>query len=162
MSEELVSINANLPFGATELSPDELVGLIPDYITTRDALNQFEQRNILESSRWLSKMNLKCADILTIGFCTRLHSKMFDKTWQWAGKFRTREVNIGNVPPEQISTRLKNALDDAKYWIENNTYPIDEICLRLHRVLVWIHPFPNGNGRHRVLPHIWIKSEMNW
>ena len=24
----------------------------------------------------------------------------------------------------------------------------DEIAARFHRDLVWIHPFPNGNGRH--------------
>jgi len=39
-------INEGLPEGATELSPDDLVGLIPDYIDTRENLNQFEKSNI--------------------------------------------------------------------------------------------------------------------
>ncbi len=141
-------INENLPEGATELSPDELNGLIPNYISTRRYLNEFEKLNILHAMIWLSKTKHKYNDILTIDFCIKLHTKMFDKTWSWAGKFRNREINIGNIPPEQVGMRMKNALDDAKYWIENKIYPIDEICLRVHRVLVWIHPFPNGNGRH--------------
>ena len=32
--------------------------------------------------------------------------------------------------------------------MEHNTYPPDELCIRLHHRMVWIHPFPNGNGRH--------------
>ena len=38
-------------------------------------------------------------------------------------------------------------LDDARYWVENKTYPPDELAVRLHHRLVAIHPFPNGNGR---------------
>ena len=37
---------------------------------------------------------------------------------------------------------------DVRYWIENNTYSLDEISVRFHHRLVLIHPFPNGNGRH--------------
>lgn len=29
-----------------------------------------------------------------------------------------------------------------------NPIPPDEIAARFHHRLVWIHPFPNGNGRH--------------
>ena len=43
---------------------------------------------------------------------------------------------------------LSVLLDDARFWIEHNTYPPDETAVRVHHRLVWIHPFPNGNGRH--------------
>ena len=33
-------------------------------------------------------------------------------------------------------------------WIDNTTYEPDEIAARFHHRLVWIHPYPNGNGRH--------------
>ena len=39
-------------------------------------------------------------------------------------------------------------LSDARFWVENNTYPPDEIAVRLHHRLTQIHAFPNGNGRH--------------
>ena len=35
-----------------------------------------------------------------------------------------------------------------RYWIAHKTYPVDEIAARFHHKLVWIHCFPNGNGRH--------------
>jgi len=39
------------PKGATPLDPDELAGLIPDYITTHGELNGLEQKNILEGKK---------------------------------------------------------------------------------------------------------------
>jgi Fic family protein len=38
--------------------------------------------------------------------------------------------------------------DDARFWIENDTYSPKELAARFHHKLVYIHPFPNGNGRH--------------
>ena len=38
-------------------------------------------------------------------------------------------------------------IDDCNYWIEHGTYKSDEIATRFHHRLVWIHPYPNGNGR---------------
>lgn len=141
-------INDGLPEGATELSPDDLAGLLPDYIVTWEDLNQFEKTNIQNALARLSRQKLSCQQILTVDFCLQLHRNMFDKTWEWAGQLRRREVNIGNTPPYMISMRVRDTLDNAAYWVENDTYPRDEICLRLHRDIVWIHPFPNGNGRH--------------
>ncbi len=46
-----------------------------------------------------------------------------------------------------IETELRQAIDDARYWAENKTYPPDELAVRLHHRLVSVHPFPNGNGR---------------
>lgn len=142
------TINNGLPEGATELSPDDLAGLIPDYIFTREDLNQFEKTNIQQALAHLSRQKLSYIEILTVDFCLRLHRNMFNKTWEWAGQLRRREVNIGNTPPYMISMRVRDTLDNAVFWIENETYPPDEICLRLQRDIVWIHPFPNGNERH--------------
>ena len=80
-------------------------------------------------------------------FLTDLHKRMFGRVWRWAGKFRHTERNVG-VDPLRIATDLRLLLDDCRYWIEHGTYPPDEICARFHHRLVFIHPFPNGNGRH--------------
>jgi fido (protein-threonine AMPylation protein) len=38
-------------------------------------------------------------------------------------------------------------------------YSIDELAIRFHHQLVWIHPFPNGNGRHaRMMADSLLKS----
>jgi len=140
-------INKDLPFGATELSPDDLEGLIPSYITTRNDLNEFEKTNITNAISWLRRKNLKYQFLLTMELFFELHSKMFDKTWTWAGTLRQNPVNIGNTPIDQIQIRVKNVLDNVRYWIEQKSFVVDEICIRFHHQIVWIHPFSNGNGR---------------
>ena len=80
-------------------------------------------------------------------YVRKLHGKMFDQTWKWAGKYRRTEKNIG-VPFREIRERLMALFGDVRYWIENNTYSPDEIAVRFHHRLGFIHPFPNGNGRH--------------
>ena len=38
-------------------------------------------------------------------------------------------------------------LAHGRFWIDNATFPEQEIAVRFHHKLVYIHPFPNGNGR---------------
>ncbi len=133
------------PAGATPLDPNELGGLIPNYITNQGELNQLERENILEATRWaLGRVSHDC---LNISFCFDLHKRMFSKVWKWAGKTRLTDKNIG-VPKEQIIIKLKPLFDDTAFWIQKKTYGFDEIGARFHHRLVSIHAFPNGNGRH--------------
>jgi Fic-DOC domain mobile mystery protein B len=64
-----------------------------------------------------------------------------------AGLFRTTEKNIG-IEPHRIGPDLAVLLGDAQHWIDHHVYAPDEIALRFHHRLVFIHPFVNGNGRH--------------
>jgi len=129
---------------ATPLDPDEREGLIPSYITLRRELNEAEAMNIAEAERWAFARK---RDILSEAGIRTLHKHMFGKVWRWAGEFRKTERNIG-IDPVRIGVELKTLLDDAAYWIKQETYPPDEIAVRFHHRLVAIHPFPNGNGRH--------------
>jgi Fic-DOC domain mobile mystery protein B len=72
---------------------------------------------------------------------------MFQDVWRWAGEYRRSDKNLG-VPKEMIRDEIGVLLGDATYWVENETYDADEMAVRFHHRLVWIHPFPNGNGRH--------------
>lgn len=129
---------------ATPLTPDERRDLIPSYITNRDQLNEVEQLGIAEADRWAFSRK---RDVLDERFLPRLHKRMFQNVWKWAGAFRTTPRNIG-VEAHQIAVDLRQLLDDARYWVAHSTYPRDEFALRFHTRLTWIHPFPNGNGRH--------------
>lgn len=134
----------NNPTGATPL--DDISGLKPLHIATQTELNEWESANILKAEEWLSQSH-RHKNILTPDFIRKLHQKMFDDTWEWAGIFRNKELNIG-VEPFKITTELKNLLDDVKHQIKYNSLSVDETALRFHHRLVWIHPFLNGNGRH--------------
>ena len=52
------------------------------------------------------------------------------------------------IPPHQIGWPCSHVLlDDVRFQIEYRSWSIDEISARFHHRLVYIHPFPNGNGR---------------
>jgi len=129
---------------STPLTEEEREDLIPSYIALRPELNEAEQANILEAEEWAFARK---RDVLDERFLTGLHKRMFGRVWRWAGKFRKTERNIG-IDAYRITVELRQLLDDCRYWIEHGTYEPDEIAARFHHRLVWIHPFPNGNGRH--------------
>ena len=131
--------------GATPIDPDEMAGLIPTHITTQGELNEWEQTNILQGLKWALRQ--KRRELLDEGFVRDLHQHMLGQTWKWAGQFRKSDKNIG-VDWLQVPTQLRNLLEDVKAQIECHAYEADEIALRFHHRLVWIHPFANGNGRH--------------
>jgi Fic-DOC domain mobile mystery protein B len=133
--------------GNTPLSADELSELIPA-LATKDELNEFERENILAATRWAkSRKRITANEIVSDEFIRKLHSKMFDQTWKWAGRYRLTEKNIG-IRFHEIRDQLGILIGDVRYWIQHRTYNPDEISIRFHHRLVQIHPFPNGNGRH--------------
>ncbi|ODU20405.1 MAG: cell filamentation protein Fic [Sphingomonas sp. SCN 67-18] len=132
------------PDDATPLEPGEREGLLQSWITTRADLNEAEQANIDAGVGWAFGRR---ADILTERFVRELHKRMLGDVWSWAGAFRRTERNIG-IDAYRIQTELHALLADVNYWVQNKTYPADEIAIRFHHCLVAIHPFPNGNGRH--------------
>ncbi len=142
--------------GATPLDPNEVAELLPSHITTQEQLNEWEQANIARALAWLAAARKR--DVLEEGFVRELHRRMFDGTWRWAGTFRNTERNIG-VAPEHIAPKLRDLLDDTRYWLQYGTYPIDEAAVRFHHRLVWIHCFANGNGRHaRLLTDLVLRA----
>ncbi len=129
---------------ATALNPDERDQLIPSYITTRAQLNEAEQLNIADADHWAFTRK---RDVLDVAFLRRLHKRMFGQVWRWAGEYRTTASNIG-IDAYQIPSELSQLVEDARFWLANDAYEFDEAALRFHHRLVFIHPFPNGNGRH--------------
>jgi len=132
--------------GATPLTLEESEGLRLTHITTRGELNRWEQDNIAEGEAWAFRRRQK--DILSEGFLLRLHERMFGNVWRWAGELRRSDKNIGSIRWRDVPVQLRLFLEDVKLWIASGTYPADEIAARFHHRLVFIHPFPNGNGRH--------------
>jgi Fic-DOC domain mobile mystery protein B len=132
--------------GNTPLSPEELADLIPN-LATKEELNEWERENMLRGREWAVGDRTSSTDMVSDEYVRKLHKKMFDETWKWAGDYRHTEKNIG-VSVHEIRERLMALFGDTRYWIENGTYLPDEIAVRFHHRLVFIHPFPNGNGRH--------------
>jgi Fic-DOC domain mobile mystery protein B len=133
--------------GNTPLSPEDQDDLIPD-LSTKEELNEWERQNIVEAYGWaFDPRTLHRQQLLAERYVRELHRRMFDQTWKWAGRYRSTEKNIG-IAHYQIRDALATLLGDVRYWIEHETFALDELAVRFHHRLVWIHPFANGNGRH--------------
>ncbi len=132
--------------GNTPLSPEELAELIPN-LATKGELNEWERENILSARVWALRARTTANDIVRDEYIRKLHKQMFGQTWKWAGRYRRTDKNIG-IPFPEIPEQLGVLCGDVRYWIDHATYSIDEIAVRYHHRLVFIHPFPNGNGRH--------------
>jgi Fic-DOC domain mobile mystery protein B len=136
------------PEDATPLQAEEREQLLQSWITSRSDLNIAEEENIIDGAAWArGRRRRKPVDTLTTDFVIMLHKRMFGDVWKWAGTYHTTARNIG-VDAYRVGTDVAQLLSDVSYWMENETYPPDEIAVRFHHRLVAIHPFPNGNGRH--------------
>jgi len=135
-----------VPAGATPLDPDEAAGLLPGHIATREQLDEWEAENILEGQRWAANVARR-RDLLDDAFVRELHRRMFGRTWKWAGTYRSTEKNLG-IAPARVAGEVRQLLENTRAQIAGKVALIDEIAARFHHRLVWIHPFPNGNGRH--------------
>ncbi|MGG7036276.1 MAG: mobile mystery protein B [Flavobacterium sp.] len=153
--------------GQTPLEEEEKEGLLVKSISTMQELDEFEQLNIEKAIEWTIRNRFRTDKILTEEFVKQVHRKMFGKVWKWAGDFRKTEKNIG-VPWVKIGIELRQLLDDTKYWIENKTFPDDEIAIRFKHRIVKIHCFPNGNGRHSriiadiIISNVFKKAIFSW
>jgi Fic-DOC domain mobile mystery protein B len=142
-----MGLNLDNSPGQTPLDEEESEGLKIHSISTKGELDEFEQKNIEEVVLWTVGTKIKVDKLFSESFIRSLHKRMYGEVWKWAGKFRQSEKNIG-IESWRIPTELRVLLADAKFWIENETYPADEIAIRFKHRIVSIHCFPNGNGRH--------------
>lgn len=112
-------INLNRIVGATPLTGSERKHLIPDHITTQEALNRWEKSNISQGERWGRGRK----NSVSIEFVRELHDHMFNATWIWAGKFRSIDLNLG-ISWTTIAEEVKNFCDNTNYHIEHSVYPV--------------------------------------
>ena len=94
---------------------------------------------------WLEQRRQR-GTVLTSRFMRSLHTKMFDETWDHAGRYR-RAKSARGVAAWTVSTRVEDVIAKARGWIQQSAYPSDEIAIRFHHRMSEIHPFERGNGR---------------
>jgi len=85
--------------------------------------------------------------------------RMFGQVWKWAGQYRQTDRNIGVHWPK-ISFETEALCRDIDYWRKEKVYPPDDLAVRFHHKLVWIHCYPNGNGRHSRLAADILVTEL--
>lgn len=130
--------------GATELDPEEFLGLISKTISNQSELQLLESQNILLAQRWITQTK---RDVLDEAFARRLHQKMFGDVWSWAGSYRAAVKNFGALPKD-IATKINTLLSDTNHWIRSKSYSWPQILAMFHYHLVKIQPYANGNARY--------------
>lgn len=90
---------------------------------------------------------LTVSDLLADHFVRELHRRLYAPVWEWGGRQRSRETNIG-IAPEHIAVEMRNSLDDLRWRWEHRTGATPRwLGIAVHAALVHIHPFVDGNGR---------------
>jgi Fic-DOC domain mobile mystery protein B len=148
------------PVGATP--GEDVSGLLLAKLTTRAVRHAVETESIsraYDKNIFRARRKPRASKWFTEEFLRGVHHDMFGLIWEWAGKYRTDNLNIGmdwHLVPEQV--RL--LCDDFLYWNSStSTMPILEVAARLQNRLTKIHPFRNGNGRHaRLITDIFFYS----
>ena len=138
------------PNDGTPLTDGERQGLrLP--VLTRTELNRAEAEGITQAMTWLflSRRRLRPEAVTREEWLQRLHWRMYNQVWMWAGQYRTTDRNLG-VPYWRIRMEMRDVQADAQAWLADTSakrFSKDECAIRFGYRLVVIHPFPNGNGR---------------
>ena len=150
-------VRFDTPEGATPI--EDASGLLVEGIVTYAALNAKETENIIMAANKHMRPRMRRPAVwLTEEYVRRVHGDMFDSVWDWAGRYRDVELNIG-IPAFRVREEVAKLCQDMVFWDDQkeNALPVLERAVRLHHRLTWIHPFPNGNGRHaRLMSDIYL------
>ena len=130
----------------TPISEADARGLIPSWVATRADLNEVEATNVSHGYGWIFTNRFSIAEITDIVVVQELHRQMFGEVWEWAGAFRTTDLNIG-IRWFEITESVKQLVDNFAVRFETPD-DTDVECVDFHHQMVRIHPFINGNGRH--------------
>ncbi|MBI3135587.1 MAG: mobile mystery protein B [Bacteroidetes bacterium] len=147
--------------GQNQLNEEELNGLKLTELTTYAEICTAEERGIAKTTAWVEKNYFKAEKIFTEAFLKEIHKRMLSEVWLWAGKFRLHNKNLG-VDKIKISSELKQLMSNTRFWIEDESYTMDEIALRFAHRLMQIQPFPDGNARHaKIMANVILEHLLN-
>ncbi len=154
--------------GGTPLNDDETEGLIPANVRTKSERNAWEALNIARAQELAFSRN--ATDPLSVDALKELHRQMFGETWNWAGTFRRSDQNLSPYNWSQVPALVQDLVRDTRAQYEaslKTPAALDEIAMRFHHRLVYIHPWPNGNGRHArlaadLLLQYWGQPLFSW
>ncbi|MBI4247996.1 MAG: mobile mystery protein B [Elusimicrobia bacterium] len=151
-------VRFDTPEGATPI--EDASGLLVEAVVTYADLSEKETENIIRAVNEHMRPRMRRPAVwLSEEYVRQVHRDMFDRVWEWAGRYRDAELNIG-VAAHRIRDEVGKLCQDAAYWDDQkeNPLPVLERAVRLHHRLSWIHPFPNGNGRHaRLMSDIYLR-----
>lgn len=119
-------------------------------ITDKSLINQHEASGIAEAELFIFSLDTEIE--FSISLILKIHFIAFSMLYEWAGKWRTAHVTVGQLDPplpSQILHQMYQFLDNLNFKIANSKTIDDHLdsLTYAHYEFVRIHPFNNGNGR---------------
>lgn len=144
-------------YGETPLDGDEWDALLPDVATRLGSVPLKSEVFDLEQAIYAEVATahvttvldnqLTLNELLTDHFVRDLHKELYGDLWQWAGRYRNRELSIG-IAPERIAEEVRSSLETIAYrWSHTDDWSAKAVAVATHAELTRIHPFTDGNGR---------------
>jgi cell filamentation protein len=124
---------------------DNLLGL-----TNKQDINIYEASGITKAELLLQELEMDSR--FDISLILTLHRIAFGELYEWAGKWRTIDVQVGKLNPP-VYTKVPNLMYqyaeevDFRLSLNDEKEQLASVFAYLHHRFVWIHPFNNGNGR---------------
>lgn len=138
-------------YGTTPVEPDDLGALVAGLVvTTKAELDEVEAAELArvwqERAERLISGQIDLKDLTEPEALVDLHGDALGAIWTWAGRIRSREMNIGTTPAS-IRLQLYEAMRSVRFWADETDMSALEVAARAHHLLVQIHPFVDVNGR---------------
>jgi cell filamentation protein len=119
-------------------------------ITDKNLINEFEAKGITLAEHFV--FGLESDTSISSKLILEIHSIAFSELYDWAGKWRTTDVIVGEFIPPKPHTLLHliyQFINNLNFKISNsqNFQEHVETLTYAHDEFVRIHPFLNGNGR---------------
>lgn len=119
-------------------------------LTDKNIINEHEAKGIAAAELFVFGLD---SDVqFSAPLILEIHRIAFNELFEWAGKWRTTQVVVGQLtPPEpsQVIQLMYQFVDNLNFKISQAKTIEEQIeCLTFsHYEFVRIHPFNNGNGR---------------
>jgi fido (protein-threonine AMPylation protein) len=111
-----------------------------------DLEQAIEDRVIVALRTQIYDGSLDLDDVLTDQFLRDLHGQMYGDIWTWAGRFRTKDTNIG-VPSEAIAVELRTAIETVRYrWDHTDDWGARELGMAVHAETMRVIPVAGEQG----------------
>lgn len=129
----------------TPPADENLLGLF-----TKEAINESEAEGLLRAE--VAILNLDDASEISITLLLTIHRIAFGHLYEWAGKWRRLDVQVGRISPPpfyQVPALMYQFIDDLNFRLKlvNSPDTLVQVLAWSHHRFVWIHLFTNGNGR---------------
>lgn len=132
----------------TNWTPSEEDNLLN--LTDKDAINEQEAKGIALAELYVLRLDVDTP--ITTSLILDIHRTAFEHLYDWAGKWRTTGIVVGQLEPpqpHQIIQLMYQFIDNLhfKMTIAKNREEQIDCLLYAHYEFIRIHPFNNGNGR---------------